>query len=297
MKKPTSLEVDVTRRHTLGLLAALGASSIAVPALAANAGASATITSPRDRMRTFMLMRGALDDRLVMHWLQGRYYGLVDGEVTPLFGLLSAQFSRFRSDGEGGYFNVRAEASFITNPDTGEAISEIRNPYTGATMTAPARNYPPSSPHIRADLKFDIVQQPGATLRHEVEGIFANGSDVWISEISTAKTPVPNAKPSLYNEMLTYHARASDLQRRGAKRVPCNISFTNTVSWRSWMNMGDHAGHLLVVGAGRYVDSMDELPLAWLRAARAAKLALVQDPLAVLAPVWNELPLPDTKGS
>ncbi len=289
MKKSITPQADITRRHTLGLLAGFGASSVAGPALAANPVARVSITNPQDRMRTFMLMRGALDDRLVMHWLQGRYYGLVDGEVTPLFGLLSAQFSRFRSDGEGGYFNVRAEASFITNSDTGQSIREIRNPYTGATMTAPARNYPPSSPHIRADLKFDIVQQPGATLRHEVEGIFANGSDVWISEISTAKTPVPNAKPSLYNEMLSYHARAADLQRRGAKRVPCNISFTNTVSWRSWMNMGDHPGHLLVVGAGRYVDSMDELPPAWLRAARAAELALVQDPLAVLAPVWDKL--------
>ena len=290
MKKPINPQADITRRQTFGLLAGLGASATVVPALAANAAARAAITNPEDRMRTFMLMRGALDDRLVMHWLQGRYYGLVEGEVTPLFGLLSAQFSRFRPDGDGGYYNVRAEASFITNPDTGEVISEVRNPYTGATMTAPARNYPPSSPHIRADLTFDIVQQPGATLRHEVEGIFTNGGDVWISEISTAKTPVPGAKPSLYNEMLTYHARAADLQRRGAKRAPCDISFTNTVSWRSWMNMGDHPGHLLVVGAGRYVDSMDELPPAWLRAARAAKLALADDPLAVLAPLWAKLP-------
>jgi len=159
-------------------------------------------------------------------------------------------------------------------------------------VTAPVRNYPPSSPHIRADLRFDIVQQPGAELRHEVEGIFTNGSDVWISEISTAKTPVPNAKPSLYNEMLTYHARTADLQRRGAKRAPCDISITNTVSWRSWMNMGDHPGHLLVVGAGQYVNSIDELPPAWLRGARAEKLALADNPLSVLAPVWDRLPAP-----
>ena len=290
MKNSIHSQAEITRRHTFSLLAGLGAASAAMPALAANANARVAITSPQDRMRTFMLMRGALDGRLVMHWLQGRYYGLVEGEVTPLFGLLSAQFSRFRPDGEGGYYNVRAEASFITNTDTGEAISEIRNPYTGAMMTAPARNYPPSSPHIRADLTFDIVQQPGAKLLHEVQGIVTNGGDVWISEISTAKTPVPNAKPSLYNEMLTYHARAADLQRRSAKRVPCDISITNTVSWRSWMNMGDHPGHLLVVGAGKYVDSIDELPPAWMRAARAAKLPLADDPLAVLAPVWDKLP-------
>jgi Protein of unknown function (DUF1838) len=292
MKKSINPQAEITRRHTFGLLAGLGASSVVGPALAANADARVAITSPQDRMRTFMLMRGALDDRLVMHWLQGRYYGLVEGEVTLLFGLLSAQFSRFRPDGEGGYYNVRAEASFITNTDTGEAISEIRNPYTSAMMTAPARNYPPSSPHIRADLSFDIVQQPGAKLLHEVQGIVTNGGDVWISEISTAKTPVPNSRPSLYNEMLTYHARSGDLQRRGAKRVPCDISITNTVSWRSWMNMGDHPGHLLVVGAGQYVDSIDELPPAWMRAARAAKLPLADDPLAVLAPVWDKLPVP-----
>ena len=289
MKNPIDTQAEFTRRHTLGLLAGLGAASAAAPALAATQGRVA-LTNPQDRMRTFMLMRGALDERLVMHWLQGRYYGLVEGEVTPLFGLLSAQFSRFRPDGEGGYYNVRAEASFITNMDTGEAISEIRNPYTGATVSAPARNYPPSSPHIRADLTFDIVQQPGAKLLHEVQGIVTNGGDVWISEISTAKTPVPNSKPSLYNEMLTYHARTADLQRRGAKRVPCDISIANTVSWRSWMNMDDHPGHLLVVGAGMYVDSMDELPPAWLRAARAAELPLADDPLAVLAPVWDKLP-------
>lgn len=104
------------------------------------------------------------------------------------------------------------------------------------------------------------MQQPGAQLRHAVEGILRHGADVWITEITAAKTPVPDARPSLYNEMLIYHARNADPQRRDAKRVPCDISFTNTVSWRSWMNMDDHPGHLLVVGAGRYVDYMDQLP-------------------------------------
>lgn len=290
MKKLSMPDSRVARRDALRILAGIGALSVAAPALSAVAGVGNTATDPRDRLRTYMLMRGALDDRLVIHWLHGRHYGLVDGEITPLFGLLSAQFSRFRPDSEGGYFCVRAEASFFTNPDTGEAVREVRNPYNGTIVAPPARNYPPSSPRIRADLTFDIVQQPGAELRHEVEGFFANGGDLWISELSTAKTPVRNAKPSLYNEMLTYHARLADLMRRDANRVPCDISFTNTVSWRSWMNMGEHPGHLLVVGAGEYVDSIDELPGGWLRAARAEKLALLADPRAVLAPVWNSLP-------
>jgi hypothetical protein len=279
-------DISIARRDTLRLLGGIGALSALTPDLTNAASTSVALTNPRDRMRTYMLMRGALDDRLVIHWLQGRYYGLVEGEATPLFGIVSAQVSRSRPDNAGGYAIVRGEVSFMTNADTGEVVREILNPYTGAVVAVPTRGYPPSLNRIRPDLSFEIPQQPGATLRHEVQGIVAKDGDVWISELSTAKTPVPNSKPSLYNEMLTYHAKAADLKRRDIRRVPCEISFTNTVSWRSWMNMADHPGHLLAVGAGAYVNAIDELPIVWLRAARAENLPFLNDPLGFLAPVW-----------
>lgn len=278
---------DAARRRVLATFGGAAVASLGPTAVCAAPRTHAT--GPSDRLRTFLLMRGALDDRLVVYWIRGRYYGLVDGEMTPLFGVVSATFSRYRAVPGGGYAAARGEATFYTDPDSGAVVRDVRIPYTGETVDVPARGYPPGSVRIRPDLGFEVAEAPGVELHHEVQRIVEQGPGVWITEVTRAKTPLPGGRPSLYNEVLTYHARAADLARPGAKRVPCEIAFTNTVSWRSWMKMGDRPGHLLAVGAGAYVDTVHELPVEWLQAARASRSELLADPKTFLAPVWNAL--------
>lgn len=282
---------EIGRRGALGLIG--GATALAAAPSTAQAAvtpAPAGKMTNEQRLRTFMLMRAALDDRLVVFWIRGQYFGLVEGEITPLFGVLAATLTRYKQHPDGGYTGARGEISYILDPESGEVADKVRNPYTGETIETPVRGYPPSPLRIHADLTFEIADHPGAKLTHDVTGIHSTGGDVWLSEVSAARTQLPGGKLSLYNEMLTYQASEADLARRGVKQVLSNISFTNTVSWRSWMKMGDRPGHMLATGAGKYVKHLPDLPKPWLDATRKHQPSLISDPFAFLAPVWDGLP-------
>lgn len=283
--------ITLARREALGLLGGTAA-ALALPG-AAMAAATAGSEAPPDarlpKLRTLMMMRGALDDRLVMYWLRGRYFGFLEGEMTPLFGVVNVCFSRYRAHPDGGYIGARGEVSHYTDFETGEIVHSVLNPYTRMAMQPPARGYPPSPVRIGADATIRIAEAPGVQFRNSIHDPEVNGDDVSLREINMAKTPLPGGKLSLYNEIVTYRAKASELARPDLSRVACDINFTNTVSWRSWMGMGDRPGQMLAVGAGSYVNSVEELPRAWVAATSQARPELLARPLAFLDPVWSAL--------
>lgn len=277
------------RRSLMGLIGGTAALA-AMPGVAhAAAGDDHALDTPTGKLRALMMMRGALDDRLVIYWLRGRYFGLVDGEVKPLFGVVNACFSRYRAHPDGGYIGARGEISHYTDFATGEVVKSVRNPYTGQMMEPPARGYPPSPVRIQANSSITIKEMPGMQFENTVHDIEVTGNDVRIFERSTSEVPLPTGKPSRYNEMLTYRAKATDIARPNLMRVPCDINFTNTVSWRSWMDMGDRPGTMLAIGSGAYVSSMKELPATWLKATAASQPELLGNPNALLDPLWKSI--------
>jgi hypothetical protein len=115
--------------------------------------------------------------------------------------------------------------------------------------------------------------------------------DYWITEESKSRFQLPGqSKPVHFNELVTMHARCSDLAKADAVRVPCQTAFTAIVSWRPWMKMGDHPGHLFANAAGRYDVGLDALPTAWQAAVRARRPQLLQDPGAPIAALWEPRP-------
>ena len=273
----------------MGLVGGTAALAALPQAARAASGDTAALDTTAGKLRALMLMRGALDDRLVMYWLRGRYFGLVDGEVRPLFGVVNACFSRYRPHEDGGYIGARGEISHYTDFSTGAVVQTVRNPYTDTTVQVPARGYPPSPVRIQADCTISIKEMPGMQFANVVHDLDVTGDDVRIFETSSSKVPIPGGKPSLYNEMLTYRARTSDLARADAKRVPCDLAFTNTVSWRPWMGMENRPGHMLAVGSGAYVTSLQDLPKAWRDATAATQPELLRNPAAFLDPVWKTI--------
>lgn len=285
-------DIVIGRRDALGLIG--GASALAAaPAMSSIAIAAPAAkplgTTAADRLRTFMMMRGALDDRLVICWIQGQYFGLVDGEMTLLCGIVNATLSRYRRQSDGGYVGARGEISYITDPVSGRIVRQVRNPYTGAMVDTPARGYPPSVVHINPDLKIRINEHSGEKLENTTSAPFQNGPDVWVSEVNAARTQLPSGKVSLYNEIVNYRAKAADFHRPNAKRVPCDMSFSSVVSWRSWMGMGDRPGQMMAIGAGNYVSRIEELPAVWLDETRRTQPDVVNKPLAFLEPAWATL--------
>jgi hypothetical protein len=276
MTTDTKVE-GATRR---GILAgALGGAVLGADAVLA-AEPSVDLTTPAGRLRAYILMRGALDDRLVIGFISGRYYGVVDEEIKPLYGVLGVTFARFRPRPEGGYFSVSYEVPYFTDLETGEALDRWRNPYTGEDVAVAQNAYPPAPQIFQPDLTITPTAiPPGMTATDRVVSAFQSKGDVWMTEESFTAFQAPGMpKPFRYGEVVSAHAAAADLLQPGVKRVPCQTSYTSVVSWRPWLKMGNHPGHLVGNGTGGYGLAMDELPAAWHRAAKARRPQVLVDP-------------------
>ncbi|WJT00342.1 DUF1838 family protein [Novosphingobium humi] len=275
-----------SRRAVLGGALGAGGLMLAAPASAA---ARLDLAMPADRLKAFVKMRGSLDDRLVASWVSARYYGITGDEMRPLFNVRSAVFARHRPAAGGGYEAVNAEIAWFTDPDTGEVLTQWRNPYTGRDVKVPMGGYAPSKVFIRPNLDFALANPiPGLEINHEVLPFEVRGDDLYITERSrTAMHFAPSAKPFRYSESNTFHARLSDVLS-GAPHVPSDVSFTNVCSWRPWMEMGDTPGHLSAIGIGKQGAAMDSIPAEWQAATRRFRPEVLKDPAALLTPLWNK---------
>lgn len=282
-----------TRRDLLAAAGAVGlGAAVPAPADAAAARVSLDLDDPAQRLKAFMMMRGALDESLVIGCISGRYYGVVENEIKPLYGVVAATFSRYRRAADGGYDGVSYEIPYFTDLATGEVMDNWLNPYTGQTVTVAHSGYSAAPIHVGRDLSISLPRPvPGLTVRHRVLPPQIVGDDVWLTEETMSELQIPGAdKPIRYSELVAMHAQASDLAASRARRVPCQTNYTSIVSWRPWLKMGDHPGHLIGNGIGRYGMTLDELPEAWRRAVAARRPEALRDPGAALAEIWSAKP-------
>lgn len=290
--------MKVGRRQALGLIGA-GAVASAAPVVAKSDASTATasgksklnLDDPAQKFNAYIKMRGALDDRLVISYVSGSYFGIVGSEVTPLWDVIGATFTRYRKRSDGAYDVASGEIAHFLDPKTGEAPGEFLIPYTGKTVTDPRTNLPPNRVILRPSMHLEAPGlPPGMVVDHVIRDPEIRGDDVWLTEVTRTSMAFPGGKePFRYSEMVTMHARASDLAKPGLARVPCEASFTNVVAWRPWMQMGDHPGHLTAIGSGRYGVTMDLLPEKWTKATRAKWPHILDNPAGLLDPVWKQI--------
>ena len=276
-----------TRREAIKASGLAMGALMAAPALAKGAG-KLDLATPEGRLKAFVKMRGSLDERLLTSWVSARYYGIVGDEMRPLFSVRSAVFSRYRRAVDGGYEAVNAEIAWFTDPDSGKVLTTWTNPYTGGECKVPMGGYAPSKVFIRPDLGFALAKPvPGLEMQHEILPFEARGQDLYVTERNrTAMRFAPNAKPFRYSESNTFHAPL-DAVLSAAPHVPSDVSFTNVCSWRPWMEMGDTQGHLSAIGIGKQGGDKASLPAEWVAATAQFRPEVLQDPAALLAPLWN----------
>ena len=281
----------IDRREVLSGLMLSGAALAAAPAGARAKAGALDVTSVAGRLRTYMTIRGALDEGLVANWVSARYYGVVEDRMDPLFGVVSAVFARTRRMADGGFAMVSVELAWFTDPVTGKAMDSFRNPYTGRDCRVPAGGLPPSQSRIAPDLSFQLARpMPGFEMEHEVLPIEVRGDDVWLTERLRSSARIPGAeKPFRYSDTVIYHTSRRALARRGVTRVTSDVSYANVCSWRPWLEMGDRPGHLTATGIGRQNASLADFPPAWIEATAARRPEMLRDPAGVLAPLWDTL--------
>ena len=278
----------LARREALGLLAA---GSMAAGALGSSPAfaAAPSLSTPEGKLRAYLLMRGALDDRVVTGWALARYFGVVDGEITPLFGVSAATFSQYRRQPDGSVHMASAEYAFFTDSDGTKVIETAYNPYTSETVTIPTGGFPPAKVKISPDLHYSLLRDiPGMQFEHVIHGPQVRAGDVRFTDITRVASTIPGApKAFRYSEVLNMQAKEADILHPAAKQVGAEVSFTIVCDWRPWMKMGTRPGHMLCVGNGRIGGSADALPKPWLDGMKARHPDVLADPAKVLAPVWR----------
>jgi hypothetical protein len=283
-------DAKITRRTALmfGSIVGLGAMAGGPIAMAEP---SPDLNSKAGRLNAFMRMRGAIDNSLVIGFLSGRYYGVVDDELTPLYGLVSATFTRYRRSSSLGYEGVDCEQAYYTDLETGQVLDTWRNPYTNEMVKVPEFRSEPNRFKIDDNLVFSsAVTMPGTHFEQSGLPPVTIGDDVWFTERVVASGHPPGATGTFhYSELTTMHARRSELAAGAQKRVPCDTHFTATVSWAPWLKMGSRPGHLLGNGDGGYGGKISDLPPVWREATLRSRPDLVRDPVGVLEPVWKTL--------
>lgn len=274
------------RRIALQGLGAL-ASLAAMPA-AARPARKLDLADPATRQRLYMLMRGALDERPVIGCISAQYFGVVDGEPVPLFGVDAMTVARYRRRPDGGYDVFNGEVAYFTDMAAGKALDEWKNPYTGATVKVPEGGVAPSRFIIGADLSLTLSRPIPGNFKHEVQPFDVRGEDVWVSELTVTSVAIPGGpKPFRYAERTTLHTRLSDLQKPGAVQVGAETGFTNIVSWRPWMAMGDRPGHMMAIGAGRYGATVQTLPAPLIAALKERRPEVLANPASLIDPIWK----------
>jgi hypothetical protein len=230
-------------------------------------------------------MRGALDGRLVIGFITGRYYGVIENDMKPLYGVVGATFSRYRRRPDGGYDVASYEIPYFTDLESGAALDKWANPYTGEIVDVPQTAMPPAKLVITPDLRIEFAKPaPGVTSDSRVVATQVAAPDVWMTEQTRVSAVIPGApKPFRYGEIVTLHAQFAAFADPSTPRIQCQTAYTSVVSWRPWLKMADRPGHLLGNGAGRYGATLDQLPANWHAAVLKRRPDVLKDPGGPLA--------------
>jgi hypothetical protein len=267
------------RRFFLGLGTMAGLGAAGLPAWA----------ETQADLRRFVKMRGALDGRLVIGCVTGRYDGVVDEQVTPLFGVVSAVFSLYRRRGEG--FEVASlEQAYYTDLQSGQALEHFRNPYTGESVTVPVYSEAPGLVFVGPDLVFHTPKPPGPGVHvaHTARGPEIFGDDiVFVEQVSVTVDGAHGGVPFTYRDNTVLRAQASAVDRADTY-TPSQTTFDAVVSWRPWMNMGARPGHMEALGYGGFGVSPASLPAAWVKATERARPGLLDNAERVVEAAWHD---------
>lgn len=241
---------------------------------------------PGDLLTAAVKLRGTLDDRMVIWWMKGVRYGVVKDELNPLFNMLVGSFSRYEEVPGRGYQVTMLELGYLTDLETGEPLDEFKNPYTGKIVTVPEQRLGPlpvmltsNGVEIESGGAFDAIE-----LKTRLGPAIVDGDDIWLREDSTAKvdSDLPMMGKHVYNELVTYRGRVSDLNNPDLASAPASVTYQSVTSWREWFESGGIPGHTTARAAGKKIFSVEQFPDDYLAAAQARHPEIIADPEAAL---------------
>ncbi len=258
----------------------------------AGAAAPRNRLDQRQLLDAWMRLAGAMDERLVIWWMEGLRYGVIDARSRLLYGMQVGIFQKFFAQPDGSWKIAMFELTYYTDLESGELLREWRNPYTGETnrvrhvrlgpeirlQTAAGQSPDPDDAILQS-----MVSEYHTTLGPEI----VSAGQIWLptSVEGLITLPSPKAPPIRLNHYTTVSGSLSDALNPDTLSAPSTIAFQNVLHWEPWMSMGDHPGHLMSRAAGRKMERIDELPAVYLAMAREVHPKLIADPEIMLSRV------------
>jgi hypothetical protein len=277
----------VTRRSLLGAAAGLLTLPLLPGAAAARRSLNLDLDDPVDRLMALVKLRGSLDGRMVMWWMKGVRYGVVDDILQPLFGMLIGSFQQLMpTDRDDSYILNMLELSYFTDLDTGAVLDTFTNPYNGKLCEVPEQRlgpYPVEMTPTGVVLP-DVPAFGDVKLTTRVGPAIVSGDDVWLRDDSSVKVDSdhPMMGKHTYNELVTYHGSLSQINDPDVASADADIAFQSVTSWREWLRAEDVGGHTTARATGRKIYRSEDFPPDYQAAARDRHGEIFADPEAAL---------------
>lgn len=255
----------ISRRESLGLVAGMAFASKPCAQAKTVIGASDRWTESQEGvLHALMKLRAALDERVTLEWVKGIVYGVVDSAITPLFTVNAVAFASYRQSEDGEFSGRRVEVTYHGDLEHDRLIEHFENPYTGETVDVPLSRTPLQDVSIgHSGLVMPASIGP---LRVEAETCLGpglvNGERCWV-RLDTRVSLLANGVASPvneYGESMSYCGENHAVLDPKVLSASCQISYTNAMTWRPWLQMQGSPGHTLTIASGEKVESLEDVP-------------------------------------
>lgn len=275
----------LSRRALLGGIGGAGLMAAGTPALAAT-GHTLDFSNRKDQLTALIKMRASMDNRIVMGGVKGYYYGVVNNKMTPLYGVLAGTLATYKQVDEWNYEGASFEVAYFTDWETGELLETFDNPYTGETVEVPQTRSGPSKLFLSLEGRRAPSDNPalaGLDINHRfITPRNDNGTVVLVEEIRVG-TPDGFSGPSFhYNEVTTYRAQMADVANPDVMLANDSTHFNGIVSWRPWLKMSGHPGHLFGTATGGRFETIEDYPPYYVELTNKHHPDVFSDPAALL---------------
>ena len=232
-------------------------------------------------------MRASTDGSLRFGWLQAKRLAYIDGEITPLLGLLAGTVSQARDNGDGTYDVNVIEITYYLDVETGELLDTLTMPGTGKAVKIPLYRSGPKATTVGVKTtesevstgEAGVVNEGGGAsnavfapkgdvkLERSVGPAIVDGNTVWIQTEEYGRVfPLDTNEPRVfYKESAIWQGDARELLDPSVHSASTKLSYSAATSWRPWMQMGDVQGHTMSSGVGGKYERLQDMPAQWLR--------------------------------
>lgn len=272
------------RRHALAL--GLGAAAlVAAPVRGALAKRMLDPNNAEDARLIYRKLRYRTDSGLLYSWVKGPYMAVIDGDLIPMYAINLGAISRVTQRADGGFDLIDLEISFRTDVNSGERLTNFRNPVTGDTVPVVVKPQGPNRLLVTRDNEVQISNLPNGTKyehTHPPVRAFALGNEIVLRDRSHSRVTAPDGSVSMLNEVSTLSGPSAIVLDPSVPTVNARLQANDVRSWPSWLKMGDRAGHLALFGNGGKVSRFEDLPADWRKMLKDNFPDIAADPVVAL---------------